>query len=131
VNLGRLLESLGQDSVDVYDLELLATTTNPAVKAEISRQLDILATAIGAFINIFNPESVVLGGFLAALHEADPDRLRSGVAEASIARLGNKVRIDRAQLRSRLLMIGTAELAFAGLLADPAAWRQPLLPEPS
>ncbi|GGF12409.1 ROK family protein [Subtercola lobariae] len=92
----------------------------PEVQREVDRQLDVLAVAIGNFISVFNPESFVLGGFLGSLYEANPERLRAAVAELTLGSLGESVRIERAQLRSRLLTIGAAELAFSDLLADPA-----------
>ncbi|UFS57915.1 ROK family protein [Subtercola endophyticus] len=97
-----------------------ADRLTPDVRAEVDRQLDVLALAIGNFISVFNPESFVLGGFLGSLYGANPERLRAAVKSVSFGTLGDSVRIDRAQLRSRLLTIGAAELAFAELLADPA-----------
>jgi predicted NBD/HSP70 family sugar kinase len=95
----------------------------PEVQAEVDRQLDVLALAIGNFISVFNPESFVLGGFLGSLYGANPERLRAAVKDVTLGTLGDSVRIDRAQLRSRLLTIGAAELAFSDLLADPAGTR--------
>ncbi|MCU1482057.1 MAG: transcriptional regulator [Subtercola sp.] len=132
VNLGRLLAVLGRDSLELDELDALLVPTDPAVtatpadqltpdvRAEVDRQLDVLALAIGNFISVFNPESFVLGGFLGSLFAVNPERLRAAVKSVSFGTLGDSVRIDRAQLRSRLLTIGAAELAFAELLADPA-----------
>ncbi|MEF2978800.1 ROK family protein [Subtercola sp. YIM 133946] len=122
VNLDRLLAVLGRDSLGLDELDelLLNETLAPDVRAEVDRQLDVLALAIGNFVSVFNPESVVLGGFLGSLYEANPERLRAAVRELTLGSLGETLRIDRAQLRSRLLTIGAAELAFGDLLADPA-----------
>ena len=49
------------------------------VRAEVNRQLDYLAVALGGPINILNTQLVVLGGFLAALLAVDPKRLQDGV----------------------------------------------------
>jgi len=63
---------------------------------------------------------VALGGFLAALHAYDPDRLNRVVAAATLAPSLEGVRITAAELGADLLMVGAAGLAFRQLLADPA-----------
>ncbi len=128
VSLERLLAALGRDSVDPRDLddELAQTAANPRVRAEIQRQMTVLAGAIGNFISIFNPELVILGGFLGSLYTAAPQMLDSAVARDSFAQISASARIERAQLGSRLLLVGAAELAFFPLLRDPAAHEQGL-----
>lgn len=126
VSLVRLLAALGRESVDPSDLddELSRAATNPTVRAEIQRQMTILAGAIGNFISIFNPELVVLGGFLGSLYTAAPHMLDSAVARDSFVQISGSARIERAQLGSRVLLVGAAELAFLPLLRDPAAHAQ-------
>jgi len=122
VSLVRLLAALGRESVDLRDLddELSRAAANPKVRAEIQRQMTVLAGAIGNFISIFNPELVILGGFLGSLYTAAPQLLDSAVARDSFAQISASARIERAQLGSRLLLVGAAELAFFPLLRDPA-----------
>jgi len=126
VNLGRLLTALGRGAVDPRDLddELSRAAANPKVRAEIQRQMTVLAGAIGNFISIFNPELVILGGFLSSLYTAAPNMLDSAVARDSFAQISASARIERAQLGSRLLLVGAAEQAFFPLLRDPAAHSQ-------
>lgn len=126
VSLVRLLAALGRDSVDLSDLddELSRAAANPTVRAEIQRQMTVLAGAIGNFISIFNPELVVLGGFLGSLYTAAPQMLDAAVARDSFAQISASARIERAQLGSRLLLVGAAELAFLPLLRDPAGYPQ-------
>ena len=122
VNLGRLLAVLGREGLGPDELdEVLAGALEPDARAEVDRQLDVLASAIGTFISVFNPQVFILGGSLGALYEANPERLRAAVAANAVGTLGEDVRIERAQLRSRLLTVGAAEIVFAGLLGDPAA----------
>jgi predicted NBD/HSP70 family sugar kinase len=121
VNLVRLRAAMGNVPVEIDDLDsFLATTTDAAVIREAERQIEVLAEAIGNFISVFNPEVVLLGGFLGALEAAWPDLVRRRIHEASFGPLVEKVRIARATLRTRLLPLGSAELAFAPLLLDPA-----------
>ncbi|RFA22823.1 ROK family protein [Subtercola boreus] len=119
VNLGRLQAVLGHSGAGLDELDALIAAV-PDARQEIDRQLDVLALAIGNFVSIFDPESIILGGFLGSLYEANPARLRASVDALSFTGQAQPVRLERAQLRSRLLTIGAAELVLAGLLDDPA-----------
>jgi predicted NBD/HSP70 family sugar kinase len=70
-------------------------------------------------VTIFNPDLIVLGGFLGSLLDAEPDKLRRYVAQESLAPLYASVRIVRPELRDDILLVGAAELAFGALLKDP------------
>jgi predicted NBD/HSP70 family sugar kinase len=125
VSRQRLLDVVGLPGGDSDELELaLASSTDPAVTAELHRQLDFLAIALRNAVNVLNPERIVLGGFLATLHSLVPERLRGRVGADSLDGPAQIVQIMTAELGSNLLMIGAAELAFSGLLSDPAgaAW---------
>jgi predicted NBD/HSP70 family sugar kinase len=122
VSMEPLIAALGRSAADPDELErLLLASDAPAVRVEVERQLDVLARSIASFIATFDPELVLLGGFLGSLFDADPERLRTRVAEASFTSISVGVRIERAALRANLLMVGAADLAFAPLLADPVS----------
>ncbi len=120
VNLERLLHVAGLDHADAEQLEdaLLSGPSFPVLR-EIRRQADVLAVALSNLVNVFNPEVIVLGGFLGALFAADGDRLSAAVATAPISGLGAEVRLARAALGAELLLVGAAEAVFAGVLAEP------------
>ncbi|MCC9145970.1 MULTISPECIES: ROK family transcriptional regulator [unclassified Arthrobacter] len=121
VNLDRLLDVLGLDRADQDTLDAAMEQPQTAeVRAEVDRQLDQLAVALTNFVNIFNPEAIVLGGFLGTLFAANQQRLVDAVAAESMAGLGQRVQLRRAALRSELLLVGAAELAFAPVLAAPS-----------
>ena len=92
------------------------------VRAEVNRQLDYLAVALGGAINILNTQLVVLGGFLAALLAVDPKRLQDGVARVALPATFGTVRLAAAELGSGPLMIGAAELTFERMLDDPGGF---------
>ncbi|WP_245933706.1 ROK family transcriptional regulator [Arthrobacter livingstonensis] len=108
----------------------LAASRDPEVAAEVRRQLAFLAVALRTVVNVFNPEAIVLNGFLAALDAAAPGVLAAGVSAQALAEPAAQVRISAATLGADLMMVAAAELAFAPLLADPAAFA-PLLADPA
>ncbi|BDZ48124.1 sugar kinase [Frondihabitans sucicola] len=122
VGQAELLHALGRARGDDDDLDaLLAASTDPEVLAEVERQAGYLAIALRNVINLFNPETIVLGGFLGALFGVAGPRIESLATRGALRGPRETVRLRRAELGSGRLMIGAAELAFAALLADPAA----------
>jgi predicted NBD/HSP70 family sugar kinase len=77
---------LGLDSADPETLEraLLVDRSRP-VRAEVARQIDVLAAALGTAANMLNPSRIVLGGFLAALAAVDQAAL-SGASKSTCYR---------------------------------------------
>ncbi|MFC4224163.1 ROK family transcriptional regulator [Lysinibacter cavernae] len=123
VNMSRLLEVLGLPRADQDELDIaLGVSRDPAVLAEVRRQIDFLSEAISNFVNMFDPESVILGGFLGSLLTVGRERLAEAVNIRSMSSAGHEVVIQRASLKSKLMLVGAAELAFAGLLDDPAGY---------
>jgi predicted NBD/HSP70 family sugar kinase len=115
----RVLELHGADP-DQLDRALVAASGNERVAAEVERQLGYLAVAVRNAVNVFNPQLIVLGGFLGSLITVAPGRLEELVTGQALGASAESLVIARAELGSSLLMIGAAELAFAGLLAHPA-----------
>lgn len=114
------------DAIKLYaatDEELLLGMSqakdSKAVKL-IQRQIDSLAIAIANFLNIFNPQIVVLGGYLAGLLDFDTERLFDGVKRHSLTSANDAVVIRSGALAANLLMIGGAEVAFNELINDPS-----------
>lgn len=123
VSQPELLEVLGRRDGDVDDLAAaLAESGDPRVAEVVDRQQRYLARALRGMINAFNPQRVVLGGFLASLDAAVPGRLITLVRRHTLVAPVENVEIVPAQLGASLLMIGGAELAFDRLLADPASF---------
>ncbi|GAA4174479.1 ROK family protein [Gryllotalpicola koreensis] len=124
VSRARLLKVLGLEgqSVDADGLTAaIQASDDPAVRAEVHRQLELLSVALGTALTLFNPRLVVLGGFLATLYQADAAALDRAVAHATLPETLEGVQITRTRLGSDILLIGAAELAFEPLLADPAS----------
>ena len=120
VSRDALVESAGLDRRDYQRLdEVLAERRTPILQQEVDRQIEALGTALGAMVTIFNPDLIVLGGFLGSLLEAEPERLRGMIARETLAPQFSAVRIIRPTLGEEITLIGAAELAFEQLLSDP------------
>jgi predicted NBD/HSP70 family sugar kinase len=102
--------------IGCLETEVSQSTTKP-----VAHQAQYLGIALGNAINLLNPNVIVLGGFLRAFPEHSAAALNTAVARHSMRVPQEQVRIVPASLGSETLMIGAAELAFAPLLADPAA----------
>lgn len=128
VRRSTLLDVVGLSAADADDLETAlldaanAENASPEILAEVHRQLDTLAITLRNAINTLNPQLIVLGGFLGALYAVAPERLDKKVSDQSLPSARDSVRIARAELGSRLLMIGAAELAFESILSDPSSF---------
>jgi predicted NBD/HSP70 family sugar kinase len=102
------------------DVEIQSTKSGEAKKI-LGAQIDALGAGISSYVNIFNPEVIVLAGFLTSLFNYDPDRLLAAVKQGSLNASSERVVIRAGELGADLLMIGSAELAFKPLLENPSA----------
>ncbi|MFF2331391.1 MULTISPECIES: ROK family protein [unclassified Streptomyces] len=115
----ELLEALGLRPHEADQLDAaLARSDDPAVRELVRRDLELLGIAVRQAVNVFNPARVVLGGFLAPLYRNRPPDTELGGDAIRASR--ESVRVAAAELGADQLIIGTAELAFAALLDDPA-----------
>lgn len=120
VSRARLIAALGRgDSDDAALAE--AVRAGGAADDEIGRQRRVLAATIANAVNVIAPRMVVLGGFLAALRERDPDAFDAQVRAGALAAPGERVTVRSAGLAEHRLLIGAAEAAYDRLLADPLA----------
>ncbi|MFT4213686.1 MAG: ROK family protein [Microbacterium sp.] len=122
VNRARLVEAAGLGAVDDAALAaaLSRDVAEPAV-AEIDRQRRILAAALGNAVTVLNPSKIVLGGFLAMLRDAAPERFDAAVRSGALAVSAERLEVASAALGADRLLIGAADAAFARLLSDPGA----------
>ncbi len=123
VRRAPLLELVGLGDDDSDQLGgALCDSPSDAVRGEVARQLGYLGIALRNAINALNPERIVLGGFLAALHAAAPEQLNRSLAAWPLAASAELLSIVPAELGSDILMVGAAELAFSRLLSDPPSF---------
>ena len=99
----------------------LTPSNREAVMDEARRQLGFLAVSLRNIVNAFNPQVIVLAGFLATLQAIDPGFLDRTLREQALTPPLEGAQIRAGALGSDLLMVGAAELAFGPLLDDPAS----------
>ncbi|HEX3680484.1 MAG TPA: ROK family protein [Galbitalea sp.] len=123
VRRDRLVALTGLADVDSDELEtaLLSRATED-IHAEALRQLGFLAIALRNAVNILNPSTIVLGGFLGSLYAVAPDHLDALLASQPLTASSELVSVVRSELGANRLMIGAAELAFESVLDDPSSF---------
>jgi predicted NBD/HSP70 family sugar kinase len=123
VRKDRLLALTGLADADSDELEsALLSRDSAEIRTEALRQLDFLAVALRNAINILNPSTIILGGFLGSLYAVAPEYLDHLVASGSLTASSELVSIQRSELGSNRLMIGAAELALESVLDDPSSF---------
>lgn len=117
----KLLNLLNLKTADYDQFDIaLRTSKSPAVLNEVGRQLEYLALAISNFINLLNPELIILGGFLGTIYSMDTKKVHKIVAKNTLKPSYESVRITRAALGVNQVILGAAELVFQTFLYDPA-----------
>jgi predicted NBD/HSP70 family sugar kinase len=129
VSQSRLFELAGLGGGEAAELEqALRGSSRPEVAEEVARQLGYLGIALRNAVNTFNPEAIVLDGFLGILYALSPATLDDLLLSQAMDGPAAQAKIHRAALGSDLMMIGAAELAFTQFLADPAGVGTLLVP---
>ncbi|MFT4157514.1 MAG: ROK family transcriptional regulator [Microbacterium sp.] len=118
-----LLDAVGIESADDEELATaVASSHDPEVAAEVSRQGRVLASALANAVNVLNPSVIVLGGFLATLGELRGEEIADAVGMLAMRESAEGISIRSAALGPDRLLIGAAELAFADLIAKPGEY---------
>jgi predicted NBD/HSP70 family sugar kinase len=121
VNRDDLAHALGLDDPEDDDLSraILSATTPRAIRL-IEKKIQALGFALANLVNIFNPQVILLSGFLQPLFQANDYSLLSKMRQNAVAGSREHVQIRTTELGGRILEIGGAQLAFTDLIADPA-----------
>ena len=125
VRRDRLLKVLGLKTANEDELEAaILSTDSPEAIAEFREQIDYLAIGVANIVNIFNPQVVILSGFLSSLYKFDHDRLLDQFRTHALLATQEEVVVIPGKLNSNLLMIGAAELPIYQLLESPSSISQ-------
>lgn len=120
VRFDLLLAELGRSSIDLRDVSAaLQSARGSALDAFVAAQLELLAVGLRNAVNAFDPDAIVLGGFLGALFEEQPAALLEALQRQLMPPMAESLAVVRGSLGEDRLLIGAAELAFRALLDDP------------
>lgn len=103
----------------IADVIEAAKRGEPAATEALAEEARWLGVGIAGLINIFDPEIVVLGGFLGAIVPLIDDQLRARVEARSFQGLCRSVAVVGGALGGDAGLIGAAELAFEPLVSNP------------
>jgi predicted NBD/HSP70 family sugar kinase len=82
-----------------------------------------LGRAIASMVNVLNPQTVILGGSLAAVYEFAPAEVQDALRQHTLAAAPDSVALRLPGLGENSTLLGAAELAFSKLLEDPLQFR--------
>jgi predicted NBD/HSP70 family sugar kinase len=109
----------GLDGVTALDVLEAARAGDPAALRAVNEVSTWLGVGLVNLLHVLNPQAVVLGGHLAAIHGAAPEAVTNQLTQALPA-AREQVVIVPAALGGDAVLIGGAEVAFEELLGDPA-----------
>ncbi|MGI9157787.1 MAG: ROK family protein [Marmoricola sp.] len=81
-----------------------------------------LGRAIANLLNTLNPQRVLVGGSLSEILDVARDELEASVVTYAFEAPTRTVQLVAPALGADSALLGAAEVAFAGILADPLAW---------
>lgn len=110
-------ELFGRDAVRaIVDA---ADRGDAAARDALHRVGEWLGLGVANLVNIFNPGMVIFGGTLRDIYLGSAAQVRSRLASHTLAAPRERVKLRTAELGDDTSLVGAAELAFAGVLADP------------
>ena len=116
-----LLQVFGLSNATDEELRTLILEANDPKALKLLKQHgEYLGLAIANLANIFNPEIVVLAGFLDAIYCHNKARVLAVFQANSLNANQERLVIRSGELGSNATLIGASELAFAPLLAKPS-----------
>jgi predicted NBD/HSP70 family sugar kinase len=120
-----LLEAFRLDSATDEELDVdIQTVKDSKIIKVINHQLDELGRAIGVLATIFNPETVILGGFLNSIFNFDQARLLTSLRANSIKSSHDGLIVKTTELGTSAVLLGAAQLAFQSVIESPATAEQ-------
>jgi predicted NBD/HSP70 family sugar kinase len=113
---GRPPALFGRDAV-----RAVAEADDPLARDAVRRIGDWLGIGVANLINLVNPGVVIFGGMLRDVYPRSAAHVRARIANNVLAVSRERVRLRVSALGDDATLVGGAELAFSGLLADPVS----------
>ncbi len=120
VGAHAIADAIGCPHSDVAQLGgVLAALDEPTDRLRLTGTA--LGRGLASLVNAFNPQQVVLGGYLSALYPLVRDEVDAGLAERGLPAPLESVTLVLPGLGSDSVLLGAAEIAFEPLFIDPVA----------
>lgn len=116
----ELVEALGHDQLSDGELAQALYAELPSRARRVaSEQADWLGSGLATIINLFNPEQILLDGFLAPLFETHREQILRRCRTESVQRAFEGVSFEVCPTAGNSELLGAAELPLRKLLASP------------
>jgi predicted NBD/HSP70 family sugar kinase len=99
--------------------ELLSQTKDAAVHRVIDAQVAVLMSAIETLRDLFDPEVILLGGYLGSLVASRKSQIVSTLNSTSLKYRDEDFLVPRAAELKPMVLLGAAELAWEEILSNP------------
>lgn len=112
--------ALGEELQGFADLSAtLRATRKPQATRQLDRDAMLVGRALQEVVLAYDPEVIVLGGFLGAILEQRRPELEAAILEATVPFVARPPQLQTAQFGADLLLVGAGALAFRTVLVDP------------
>ncbi len=117
----RAADRIGTGREGILAIVDAAQRGDAAAQSAVREVGEWLGFGVANLVNIFNPDTVVFGGTLRDVYLAAAAQVRSRVNRNALSACREHLRLRTPELGDDAPLIGAAELAFQGVLADPLA----------
>ncbi len=97
---------------------------DPAALRAVADVATALGRGLAGLVNTLNPQLIILGGSLSDVLALSRDELERSLEQYALEPPYETVRITQPSLGEDSALLGAAEIAFRGLIADPGRSRQ-------
>ena len=120
-----IVESLGKSRLSDEQIDaLIPNSKDPDVNRAIDSQVAVLQVALETLRDLFDPDAVILGGYLGSLVKSRKQPLLKSLNSKSLKIRGEEFLVPRASELKPMVLIGAAEAAWSGILQDPIKYKK-------
>ena len=121
----EIVSALGKSRLadDALD-ELLRNTKDAGVHKVIDTQVAVLLSAIETLRDLFDPQAILLGGYLGSLVECRKSQIANALNSTSLKYRDEDFLVPRATELKPMVLIGAAEIAWEEILTDPQLYKK-------
>lgn len=121
----EIVTALGKTRLSDEALHQLLLQTNDAlVHKVIDAQVCVLLSAIETLRDLFDPEAILLGGYLGSLVESRKSQIANTLNSTSLKHRDENFLVPRATELKPMVLIGAAEIAWEEILNNPLGYNQ-------